>query len=141
VQESYNAPVEIKDNLIYKDNLASRTTILLEGTSNYFEKLQQERAQLQSRQLLRQETAQSPASSLDSRPRRRLGLAPWHRRNSHESVLSVSSSVHRLLQGMTPAATPVLERRYIGSDGKEYLAGIDQNRQHNIMKRALTSSS
>ena len=124
MQESYNAPVEIKDNLIYKDKLASRTTILLEGTSNYFEKLQQERAQLQTQQLLRQNTAQSPASSLDSRPRRRLGLAPWHRRKSHESVLSVSSSVHRLLQGMTPAATPVLEQRYIGSDGKEYLAGI-----------------
>jgi parafibromin len=140
MQESYNARVEIKDNLMYKDPLASRTTILLGGTSNYFEKLQQERAQVQSHQGLRH-TIQSPASSQYSRPRRRLGLAPWHRRNSHESVLSVSSSVHRLLRGKTPAATPVLERRYIGSDGKVYLAGIDPNRQHNIMKRALTFSS
>lgn len=136
MQDSCNAHVGIKDNLIHKDNLASRTTILLEGTSNYFEKLQQERAQLQSHQLLRQETAQSPASSQDSRPRRRLGLAPWHRRNSHESVLSVSSSVYRLLRGRTPAATPVLERRYIGSDGKEYLAGINPNRQQQYNEKS-----
>jgi parafibromin len=125
----------------FKDDLASHTTMLLEGTSSYFEKLQQERAQLQPNQLSRVGTPQSPVSTLDDRPRRRFGLAPWHRRNSHESLLSVSSSVHRLLRGRTPAATPDLECGYTGSDGKGYLPGIDLNHQHNIMKRRLTFSS
>lgn len=38
--------------------------------------------------------------------RRHLGLAPWHRKTSQDSILSVSSSILDLLRGKPPPATP-----------------------------------
>src|SRR5450756_1372129 len=91
--------------------LASHTTILLHGASNYFDRMQR-RSHLPS--------GISPSPSLGSRSRPRLGIAPWHRRHSLDSVLSVSSSVRNLLLGKTPIATPIPEKSYVGPDGKTY---------------------
>jgi parafibromin len=91
--------------------------MILEGAAGYFNRMQQEREDRNGR-LLSPATPLTPASP----DRRIFGLAPWHRRNSHESILTVSSSVHRLLQGKTPAATPVTEGLY-QFGGKEYAKG------------------
>jgi parafibromin len=90
--------------------LPSRTTLLLEGTTNYFDRQQHEQHERSctNRAHIGPATPQTPAST-DSRPRRGFGLAPWHRKTSQESLLSVSSSVHRLLMGRPPAATPAPE--------------------------------
>jgi parafibromin len=118
-------------------SLASRTTILLHGASSYFD-----RTQRQSNLL----TALSPSPSLGSRTRPRLGVAPWHRRHSHDSILSVSSSVRNLLMGKTPIATPVHERHYIGPDGKSYPTGIYEGQKiteykaHTLISVQLASS-
>jgi parafibromin len=104
--------------------LAPQTTVVLEGASSYFERAQRERNQ-------RHEALASPATSCGpaspgSRSRR-FGLAPWHRRTSHESLFSVTSSVHKLLMGKTPAATPNPAGAYTGQDGKSYPKGTDQS--------------
>lgn len=101
--------------------------MVLEGTSHYFEKLQRNRRERKDR-LYEVATIGSPrsvvTSSVDGRSMRRgFGLAPWHRRNSHESLLSVSSSVHRLLMGKTPATTPRSEEKYFGPGGESFSKG------------------
>lgn len=103
--------------------LASRTTLILEGATGYFDRMQQERKDRYGR-LLSPGTPLTPVSP----GRRAFGLAPWHRRNSHESVLSVSSSVHKLLRGKTPAATPVPKSQYT-LDGKEFIKGVRNPRK------------
>ncbi|KAE9363510.1 hypothetical protein N431DRAFT_474532 [Stipitochalara longipes BDJ] len=95
-------------------SLASRTTMLLQGASTYFD-----RTQRRSNRLV--EISPSP-SSLDGKRRPKLGVAPWHRRRSHDSILSVTSSVRNLLMGKTPIATPIPEKHYVGPDGKTYPA-------------------
>lgn len=107
--------------LAFKEGLASRTTMLLEGTSSYFERAQNKRNHLQSDQMSTTTTLQSTP---DGRLHRRFGLAPWHRRNSQDSVLSVSSSVRKLLMGKPPVATPDLEKSYPGKDGNRYRRGM-----------------
>jgi parafibromin len=101
--------------------LASRTTMILEGVAGYFDRIQQERKDRNGRLMSpgTPGTLVTPASP----GRRAFGLAPWHRRNSHESIISVSSSVHKLLRGKTPAATPVPESQY-ALGGKEFIKGI-----------------
>ncbi|RDW92118.1 hypothetical protein BP5796_01512 [Coleophoma crateriformis] len=82
------------------DALPSRTTMLLEGTSVYF-------ARAQSRKQKAGLAASPATSSPDSKgSRRRFGLAPWHRRNSQDTLMSVTTSLHNLLMGATPAVTP-----------------------------------
>ncbi|KAE8450547.1 hypothetical protein EG329_006278 [Mollisiaceae sp. DMI_Dod_QoI] len=97
---------------------ASRTTTILEGASTYF-------AQREGGVLFNSSPVPPSPTSPDPRSRRVFGLAPWHQKNSNESLLSVSSSVHQLLVGKTPAATPVQERRYTASDGNTYPSGIE----------------
>jgi parafibromin len=99
--------------------LTSRTTTLLHATTSYFDRMQRDRNG-------QCPVAESPktSSSPDSRSRRRFGVAPWHRRRSHDSLFSVSSSVHNLLMGKTPVATPALEKYYSGPEGKPYPRGI-----------------
>ncbi|CAG8957553.1 hypothetical protein HYFRA_00010419 [Hymenoscyphus fraxineus] len=83
----------------------SRTTMLLEGTSTQLEKVRKELLELQQihTQPRRTFTSRTPASP---ETRRRRGRAPWHRRQSNESMWSVSSSVHKILMGKSPAASP-----------------------------------
>lgn len=99
----------------------SSTTTVLEGAANYFDRAQRDRGNLFA-SFPAIPTPASPASP-EARPRRMFGLAPWHRKTSHDSLLSVSSSVHDLLMGKTPAATPNPECRYAGHDGKTYPRG------------------
>jgi len=99
-------------------SLTSRTTMLLQATTSYFDRMQRER----HGQCPVAETPKTP-SSPGSRSRRRFGIAPWHRRHSHDSLLSVSSSVHNLLMGKTPVATPMSEKYYAGPGGKAYPRG------------------
>lgn len=114
-------------------NLASRTTILLHGATNYFDRTQPQP---------HLSTGLSPSPSLGSRTRPRLGVAPWHRRHSHDSVLSVSSSVRDLLRGKTPIATPVPEGSYVGPNGERYPTGIYVGaRQHRIRSSPLYHSA
>ena len=95
--------------------MASRTTILLHGASTYFD-----RAQRRSNYLA---TESPSSSSLEGRKRPKIGLAPWHRRHSNESLLSVTSSVRNILMGKTPIATPIPEKHYEGPDGVMYPTG------------------
>ncbi|KAG0649142.1 Cell division control 73 [Hyphodiscus hymeniophilus] len=100
----------------------TRTILLLEGTSNYLDQqLQDQRERRVNGFYPVSETPQTPIS-IDGRPRRRFGLAPWHRKTSQESLLSVSSSVHRLLMGKAPApaATPTVETSYEDYAGLSY---------------------
>ncbi|KAF8863201.1 hypothetical protein BDZ45DRAFT_738535 [Acephala macrosclerotiorum] len=91
----------------------SRTTTVLEGAARYFNNQQR---------LGTKSYASTPAlpSSPEYRPRRPFGLAPWHRKSSNDSFLSVSSSVHQILMGRTPAASPYPEFRYAGHEGRTY---------------------
>ena len=106
--------------------LPSRTTLLLEGTSSYFDRQQREQRDRNATNCAYPvpTTPQTPASA-DSRPRRGFGLAPWHRRTSQESLLSVSSSVHRLLMGRPPVATPAPEKQYADPTGEKPDRGKD----------------
>jgi parafibromin len=104
------------------NSLKSKTTMVLEGASQYFNEEQRNRA-------AKKYESASPRSiasfaSSDGRLRFGFGLAPWHRRSSHESFLSVSSSVHRLLMGKAPAATPKSEASYRGPEGRLFQKGI-----------------
>jgi len=103
------------------EGIVSRTTMLLQGTSTYFDRVQRERI-IRRERLGSSSGPQTPASS-DSRFPKRIGLAPWHRRNSHDSLLSASSSIRGLLMGRTPSATPIPERQYAGAGGKQYPRG------------------
>ncbi|KAL5316560.1 hypothetical protein ACEPPN_015609 [Leptodophora sp. 'Broadleaf-Isolate-01'] len=104
------------------DRLTSRTTMLLQGTSQYLDRVQRERCQT-SVPCLPPDAPQTPESQ-SSRSTRRFGLAPWHRRSSHESILSASSSVFKLLLGKPPAATPNPDYQYEGNDGRTYPKGV-----------------
>jgi hypothetical protein len=91
---------------------ASRTATLLHGTTHPLELFEQQ-------QIERQKTEQRllaihPPASPDGRRR---GLAPWHRRQSHESLLSVSSSIYKILMGKSPMATPASHPSSGGSGG------------------------
>lgn len=117
-------------------NLASRTTMLLQGTTSYFDRIQR----VGNRRTLATEA--SPSSSyLTKRSRRRFGIAPWHRRHSQDSLLSVSSSVHKLLMGKTPIATPSAEKHYVGPDGKTYPTGTYNWLKTNNTKLTLSRST
>ncbi|CZS92254.1 uncharacterized protein RAG0_02719 [Rhynchosporium agropyri] len=98
------------------DKLASQTTQLLQGTSQYLDRVQRQRCQTSAPYIL-PDDAHTPGSQ-SSRSTRKFGLAPWHRRSSYESILSVSSSVFRLLLGKAPAATPIQEFPPQGIDGR-----------------------
>lgn len=108
-----------------KYGLKSRTTVLLEATSNYLSQQQRAKAEKQNQYGVSTPRSITSLASLDGRLRRGFGLAPWHRRNSHESFLSASSSIHRLLMGKTPSATPKSEGRYIGPRGESFQKGIE----------------
>ncbi|KAK0102891.1 accessory factor associated with RNA polymerase II [Cadophora gregata] len=101
------------------NRITSRTTMLLQGTSQYLDRAEQESCQA-SKPCLPPEAPQTPGSS-SLRSFRRFGLAPWHRKTSHESILSASSSVFKLLLGKAPAVTPNPDYQYEGTDGKTYL--------------------
>jgi hypothetical protein len=90
--------------------LPSRTTMLLEGTASLLGRQRFGSAIQNNRAFLVPDTPQSQ-TSVETRPRRTFGLAPWHRKSSHESLLSVSSSVHRILMGRAPAVTPAPEKQ------------------------------
>ena len=95
--------------------------MLLEETTNYFDRAQLEREQMAQQYL---NIANTNGPPTESRPRSRFGFAPWHlRRNSSESLMSVSSSVHRLLMGKTPMGTPIPEAQYGGQQGRRYTRG------------------
>ncbi|KAH7314052.1 hypothetical protein BKA65DRAFT_600110 [Rhexocercosporidium sp. MPI-PUGE-AT-0058] len=100
------------------NRLNSRTTMLLQGTSQYLGQVQRERCQI-SVPCRPPDPPQTPCSQ-SSRSTRRFGLAPWHRRSSHESILSASSSVFRLLLGKPPVTTPNPDYQYEGNDGRTY---------------------
>lgn len=94
--------------------------MVLEGASNYFEQAQRDQDQKMRGHL----EAASPLSPVSPGPRsRRFGLAPWHRRTSVDSLFSVTSSVHKLLLGRTPVATPDASSLYRGRDGQSYPKG------------------
>ena len=94
--------------------------MVLEGASNYFERSERER----NHRIQGHPEATTPMSSGSPGPRyRRFGLAPWHRRTSFDSLFSVTSSVHRLLQGKTPLVTPDSASVYVGIDGQIYPKG------------------
>lgn len=98
-------------------SVASRTAVLLEGTSSYFDRLERERSQKLQAFLKPIPGAFSPGPR---GLRRTFGLAPWHRNESHESILSATSSVHKLLIGDTPAPTPGTVLNYTDGKGKTY---------------------
>ncbi|TVY83590.1 Cell division control protein [Lachnellula suecica] len=103
------------------DSMVSRTALVLEGTSHYLYRIQREGTQ--RRQTFYSKEAQTPSSV---KHHRTLGLAPWHRKGSKESMLSVSSSIHRLLLGKTPAPTPgPPDAKYTGYLGEEYPKGSE----------------
>ncbi|SZF02090.1 unnamed protein product [Blumeria hordei] len=100
--------------------LISRTTFLLEETSKYFTRSKKsQKSKNRTNLTITTPKTISSYASFDS-GHRPFGFAPWHRTESYESLWSLSSSVHRLLIGKTPPATPVLENKYVGSDGKMY---------------------
>lgn len=90
----------------------------LQGTTSYLKRMQ---SSLSDRQQTRHPTSDSHSlSSPESNTRRRYGLAPWHRKNSHETVFSVSSSIREVLMGKTPVVTPNPEAQYTTQNGKQY---------------------
>ena len=105
----------------------SGMTLLLEGTSSYLDRHEygQREQNTMDRGHLLPETLETPQSA-DIRPRRGFGLAPWHGRTSQESLLSVSSSVRRLLMGKAPAATPYEEQPYADGGRTIHERGNDQ---------------
>jgi parafibromin len=88
------------------------TMLILEGTSQHLNNQQEE--EKYARTYPASEWSPGVAAT-NHRPQRGFGLAPWHRKKSQGSMISVTSatsSVHKLLMGRTPAATPRLDRQY-----------------------------
>ncbi|PBP26161.1 hypothetical protein BUE80_DR002907 [Diplocarpon rosae] len=98
--------------------LASQTTMLLQGTSHFLDRVQRENSQAPGAHVP-SDFPQTPGSP-GGISLRRFGLAPWHRRSSHESILSASSSVFKLLLGKGPTATPNPEHQYEANGGRNY---------------------
>jgi len=96
--------------------LKSRTTVLLEGTSQYLNEKERERIAKKYAGIATPRSIASHAT-FDGRLNRGFGLAPWHRRASHESVFSATSSIRGLLMGKNPASTPNLDGKYVGANG------------------------
>ncbi|KAF4637271.1 hypothetical protein G7Y89_g786 [Cudoniella acicularis] len=116
----------------------SRTTMLLEGTSNYFEKAEQEE---KHRREMQPPQHPKPSPSPDSRPRRGFGLAPWHRKNSSESLLSASTSVYRILMGKTPSATPIGGDKTPSGKGKLCPTNASQQDPLLLLRQSIASES
>ena len=92
------------------DDLPSRTTATLEGATNALEHIHF--------------PADGRTSSLGSLgAHRNPGLAPWHRRNSQDTLWSISSSIREVLRGRTPVVTPNAKMEYGGHKGKKYAKG------------------
>lgn len=104
--------------------LKSRTTVLLEGTSQYLSETERERIEKKCAGFATPRSIASHAT-FDGRLRRGFGLAPWHRRNSHESVFSATSSIRQLLMGKNPAATPNLDGKYVDANGDLFERGTN----------------
>lgn len=101
----------------------SRTATVLEGAAQYFDRTHRDRGKINVNDSTPSlHTPHTPASP-DVRHRRVLGLAPWHRKTSNDSFLSVSSSVHEMLMGKTPAQTPNPDHEYNGHEGRSYPKG------------------
>ncbi|OWP04612.1 hypothetical protein B2J93_4891 [Marssonina coronariae] len=101
-----------------QQKLASQTTMLLQGTSHFLDRVQREKSQPPGIHVP-SDLPQTPGSP-GGISLRRFGLAPWHRRSSHESILSASSSVFKLLLGKAPSATPNPEHQYEAHGGANY---------------------
>lgn len=101
------------------ERLQSRTTLILQGTTRYFEGNQSDRSRNHAYHTYHEASpgSQSPDSKGE---RRRFGLAPWHRRNSNDTVITVTSSLHELLMGEAPRPTPNSEVEYTGHGGQRY---------------------
>lgn len=95
------------------------TTVTLEGASHFLEGMGGTRGikALSGLDSELHRTASPDAS------KRKFGLAPWHRRNSQTSVISVTDSVRDLLMGPTPIPTPRPEATYTGNKGQSYQKG------------------
>lgn len=102
--------------------IKSRTTVLLEGTSQYLNEAERERIEKKLSGFATPRSVGTNAS-LDGRLRRGFGLAPWHRRASHESVFSATSSIRQLLMGKNPAATPNPDGKYFDANGNLFDKG------------------
>lgn len=104
--------------------IKSRTTVLLEGTSQYLHEAERERIEKACQGFATPRTV-GTTTSFDQRIRRGFGLAPWHRRASHESIFSATSSIRQLLMGKNPAATPNPDGKYMDANGNLFDKGIE----------------
>ncbi|KAI9746187.1 MAG: hypothetical protein M1818_000868 [Claussenomyces sp. TS43310] len=81
-----------------EDDIISYTGKILEGTSAYL--------QIEQITDLDDNASLFPENRWSRRPP---GVAPWHRKNSHDTLWSVGSSIRNLLRGKTPPSSPYPE--------------------------------
>jgi parafibromin len=103
-----------------RDDVQSQTAETLEGATNILLRREEPRGPYQPHL----STDDRTSSTASFGHRRRLGLAPWHRRNSHDSVWSVTSSIRDVLRGNTPCATPKSAMGYGDHKGKKFATGM-----------------
>jgi|SRR5277367_173969 len=99
-----------------KEELPSRITSILKGVTSALGRSQKDAAY--------PNTHFSPGDRTPSvgsqRPGRRIGIAPWHRRNPQDSTWSVTILIRDVLRGKTPVTTLNPEIQYGGYQGKKY---------------------
>lgn len=89
----------------------------LNGTTNYFSHFRRKKTSEPT-----SKEGKSPEEETLSTKRKRLGIAPWHRKASDVSaVWSATSSFKGLLMGKTPMTSPHLER--IQQESEQYFQG------------------
>lgn len=95
-----------------KPSTPTPTKETLNGTSNYFSHFARTKTS----------NPKSPEEETLSTKRKRLGLAPWHRKESDVSaVWSVTSSIKELLMGKTPMHSPHMDK--IHQEDEQYFQG------------------
>lgn len=87
----------------------------LNATSNYF-------SQWKCTSII--DTDKSPGADSAKIPRRRIGLAPWRRKNSHDTAWSATSSIKALVMGKTPMVSPRPPSDLGGKEPTTYFQGM-----------------
>lgn len=101
----------------------SQTTKIIQGTTNALEQARRDCCPDKERQFAPDGRELSLGSSGNNGYKGRLGVAPWHRRKSQDTMLSVTSTIRDVLRGRTPVSTPYPELEYGDHKGNKYSKG------------------
>jgi parafibromin len=106
------------------EHLPSQTTETIQGAPRALEQARCDGRPDQERQFAPDGRDLSLSSTENNGYEGKLGVAPWHRRKSQDTILSITSTVRDLLRGKTLVSTPNTEMEYGDYRGNKYSKGM-----------------